>query len=136
MAEQHDRIGYAHGCRCAACCEANTEYSRWWRARKRGLEPAADLPESAVRAESPAAADGPVVAAVKAELLRLPAAESRTGLAAGAVRMAEVLDDRRLSTTPSARRQLAAALATLRDAVPSSRGRLAAVTKMSPAKPS
>jgi hypothetical protein len=74
---------------------------------------------------------------VKAELLRLPAAESRTRLAAGAVPMAEILDDRRLSTThPSTQRQLAAALATLRDAVPSSRGRLAAVTKMSPAKPS
>lgn len=79
-------FGYAHGCRCAVCCEASTEYSRWWRARKRGLETA--------RAESPAAAD------------------------------------------PSAQRQSAAALATLRDAVPSSRGRLAAVTKVSPARPS
>ena len=45
--------------------------------------------------------DGPVVAGVLAELDGLPGAQSRPGLAAGALAMARLLDDKRLSTTGS-----------------------------------
>ena len=58
------------------------------------------------------------------------------GLAAAAVAMARILDDRRLATTqPSAAKQLASLLATLRaNAVPK-RSRLAVVQQMTTTAP-
>ncbi|MGO9251634.1 MAG: hypothetical protein ACLP5J_09600 [Mycobacterium sp.] len=86
---------------------------------------------------APVTGDGPVVAAVLAELETLAATASRPGLAAGAVSMAKILDDRKLSTThPSAQRQLAQTLDRLRNASHTAKGKLASVIDMSPAKPS
>jgi hypothetical protein len=77
---------------------------RQLRARQRGLTP---VPAD----ETPTVAEGagPAVAAVQADIAALGDLTGYQALAAGAVAMARILDDRRLVTThPSAAKQLAA----------------------------
>ncbi len=143
-AADHGLRGYRRGCRCEPCVEANRAYMAAWRARKRGLEPVPAEDTGPALTVVPAAHGAPVagvggsvVAAVLAELETLAATASRPGLAAGAVSMAKILDDRKLSTThPSAQRQLAQTLDRLRNASHTAKGKLASVIDMSPAKPS
>jgi len=82
----HGRGRYTRGCRCAVCRRANREYARKRRATKLRA-----VPELAAQPEQPAS--GVVVAAVQAQIDRLGAAESRPGLAAIAVCLAELLDN-------------------------------------------
>jgi hypothetical protein len=124
----HGRTRYRrHGCRCDVCKEANKVYMRELRARHRGLTalPADETPPTGD------AADGPAVAAVRADLAALGDLTGCQALAAAAVAMARILDDRRLVTTqPSAAKQLASLMAVLhRQAAPRS-GRLALVQAM------
>jgi cobalamin biosynthesis protein CbiG len=81
--------------------------------------------------DSPDSPDGAVVAAVKTELATLSATERRPGLAASAIRMAEIVDSKPLATTaPSAQRRLQAALTELRGASVEVGGKLAEVAAM------
>ena len=79
VAEAHGRIAYGHGCRCAVCREANTEYSRRWRDRKRGLGLVPDCGENLQAPRDHVSSWGlvRVVAGVRAEIGLLPAAASR-----------------------------------------------------------
>ena len=92
----HDRRRYQSGCRCADCCAANRAYARQnKRDRQRRLRavPAAEsAPKSPKSAPPEAAAPGAVTAAVAAQLADLDAARHRPGLAAAAIRLAELLD--------------------------------------------
>lgn len=82
----HGRGRYNRGCRCATCKLANREYQR--RHRSKRLR-AVTTPPADVTTEP----TGAVVAAVQAQLEGTAAALERPGLAAIAVRLAEVLDN-------------------------------------------
>ena len=82
----HGRGRYNRGCRCATCKLANREYQR--RHRSKRLR-AVTTPPADVTTEP----TGAVVAAVQAQLDGTAAALERPGLAAIAIRLAEVLDN-------------------------------------------
>ena len=89
----HGRARYTKGCRCGVCRTANREYQRRYR-RAKPLQ-AVPVPEPSAQADADdraAPAEGAVTAAVTAQLAGLPEAESRPGLAAAAIRLAELLD--------------------------------------------
>jgi hypothetical protein len=120
MPGRHGRVCYIKDhCRCDVCRQAERDYRLAHRARARGLEllpDASDEPQVTRDAED-SSPPGPVLTAVLAELDGLPATKSRPGLAASAIRMAEIIDSKPLSTTaPSAQRRLQAALSELRNA--------------------
>lgn len=101
---------------------------RAWRERQRGLDDAAI-------ADRAANGDGPVVAATKAQLAGLSAAEEQPGIVAGCLVLAADLDNPKLATShASLYKQLALALGKLKQASHSTRGRLASVAAMSDAK--
>lgn len=152
------RAGYIGGCRCAECKGWNAAKARRRRQRLRGLDPregdwVPSQPSQAVRpptvpsapmivvappARPPAppveaTAPGDVERATVAELGTLTAAETRPGLAASLVRMSQIIDNARLSTTaPAAQRRLADGLDKLhRASVGGNRGQLALVADMS-----
>jgi hypothetical protein len=113
------------------CVEANRLYMRELRARKRGLTPV----PSGTPNESPPA-PGPVVAAVQADLETFGDLTGCRALAAGAVAMARILDDpRQVTTQPSAAKQLASLLDTLRRSVAPRPGRLQLVQQMTDRAP-
>jgi hypothetical protein len=120
------RAGYArHGCRCELCREAQQQYQREYRRRKRVLQTVAPLPDVAL---------GPCVLAVRADVAAW-GVESQHVLVAVAEAMARILDDRRLATTqPSAAGKLLQIMAELRgNAAPR---RLSVVQEMSkPSRP-
>lgn len=95
----HGRARYVKGCRCGVCREANRAYQRRYRATK--LRPVPDVsadtapPEQAPRhgrlqriGRSTVVAD-----AVQRQLDDTGAAERRPGLAAAAIKLAELLDN-------------------------------------------
>jgi hypothetical protein len=123
-----DTVKHGRSCKCARCVAERRDYMRAYRAGKRGLDLVPDLPVD----DQSVSSAGAVAAAVQAELATLSASESRAGLAASAIRMAEIIDSKPLSTTaPSAQRRLQAALAELRAASVTKRGKLASVAAMS-----
>lgn len=92
------------------------ERQRRYRARKRAEQAAEVVRELPAPPERDDDGDGPTVTAVRAELDRLPAAARRPGLAATAVRLAEVLDDPTATPqAPSAARALHGLLEALAD---------------------
>jgi hypothetical protein len=125
---------------CEACRVEAREKQRRQRARRRGLEPvpAVDVIETdRLPVEQPSNQEfitdlpGPCEAATAAELESLPAAASHQALAAAALCMARILDNRLWVTTqPSACRQLSSLMLTLRKASAAPRGRLAVISKM------
>jgi hypothetical protein len=123
-----DAVKHGRSCKCARCVAERRDYMRAYRSRKRGLDLVPDLPVD----DQSVSPTGAVAAAVQAELDTLSAATSHPGLAASAVRMAEICDSKPLSTSaPSAQRRLQAALKELRDASVTRKGRLAEVAAMS-----
>jgi hypothetical protein len=134
--------GYQRG--CEACQRASREDKRALRARNRGFDPEPELepePPALTVVEpvepdhSPAAPAervfGRVEAAVQADLDGLGISVGSNALAAAALQMGRILDDRRLVTTqPSAARQLERFMTVLRREATPKRGRLAAVQKM------
>jgi len=147
MSEQHGRNGYERGCRCDTCRRAQRERIAAQRARRRGLAPVPEVRQSDAPDEpaqvsgnrapvenfSPVAnaTPGPCEVATAAELESLPAAESHQALAAAALCMARILDNRLWVTTqPSVCRQLSSLMLTIRKASAAPRGRLAAISKM------
>ena len=89
----HGRGRYTKGCRCGVCRTANREYQRRYRRAKPLQAVPGPEPSAQAAADDPAApAEGAVTAAVTAQLAGLPEAESRPGLAAAAIRLAELLD--------------------------------------------
>ena len=129
MAAKHGtRRRYVEGCRCEDCTQANRVYFRRRRAAK-GLPPTAVDPLPAAGA-SQSAERGPVESAVEAEIAGL--AESRPGLAAGALALARVLDNpRAVSSQPTAAKVLASLLDKLHSAsARGRRGNLASVRTM------
>ena len=78
------------------CREANRAYARRYRSQLRPVPDAALEMSTNVdtgQAEEPTAPTGVVVEAVQTQIDRMGAAESRPGLAAIAVRLAELLDN-------------------------------------------
>jgi hypothetical protein len=125
------RSRYNAGCRCDTCRQANRRYAQHYR-RSRKLravpEPQASTPRSA---EQTLPAPGVVTAAVVAQLADLPAAEARPGIAAIAVRLAELLDNAEATPQhPAAAGRLVELLCQLAKAEPSRRGRLSLVRSM------
>lgn len=122
----HGRSRYNAGCRCGQCRASQREYQRNRRAKQ--LHPVPDIP--GVPAGDESTSPGPVATAVAAELAGLPAADERPGLAAIALRLAELLDD------PQAMPHFAAAAGRLVDLLQRlgksshRRGRLTAVRDM------
>jgi hypothetical protein len=135
--------GYQRG--CDLCRRASREDKRALRARHRGIDPEPEPPESeppALTVVKPVEPDdsppplervpGRVEAAVQADLDGLGISVGSNALAAAALQMGRILDDRRLATTqPSAARQLERFMAVLRREATPRRGRLAAVQDMS-----
>jgi hypothetical protein len=140
MAVSHGRSRYAKGCRCSVCKQAQRDYLRAYRGRKRALRP---VPASPVEPAgvAPSAQDyvsGPCVAAVHAELATLGDLTSHQTLAASAVAMARILDSgENVPTWPAAAKQLMSAMNTLHEEAAPKRGTLAAIQAMSrhPARP-
>jgi hypothetical protein len=131
-----DHRRYAAG--CEVCRRTAREYERARRARRRGLEP---QPAALVVVEplepdhdvvnTSAARPGGVELAVQDELDGLGVNLGGRALAAAALAMARILDDRRLATTqPSAARQLERLMAVLRREAAPRRGRLQVVQDM------
>ena len=89
----HGRARYTKGCRCGVCREANRAYGRKYRARRviHAVPDAQADTEDTAGTEQPQT--GIVVAAVQAQLDDLGTAEHRPGLAAIAVKLAELLDN-------------------------------------------
>ena len=83
----HGRSRYNAGCRCGECRTANRDHQRSRRSKHLSPVPAGD--------PSPPAefVDGPVTAAVRAQLEHLPSARDRPALVAIAVRLAQLLDN-------------------------------------------
>lgn len=98
MTLQHGRTRYTRGCRCEVCKAAERDYQRTRYQRQRGLatDDAADtrpVLTAVTGSDADSSGDGPVVAAVQAELDAAPAAAERPGLAAIALALAAILDD-------------------------------------------
>lgn len=92
----HGRSRYTKGCRCGICREANREYQRHYRAKPLRAVPdtAAEVVSSAVPGGLQRLDNGGVVAeAVQRQLDALGAVEARPGMAAIALRLAELLDN-------------------------------------------
>jgi hypothetical protein len=114
----HD-YGYVVGCDVCRVEAAATKRAQ--RARKRGLKPVPALPDEPAAAAVP---DGPVVAAVRADLAELSHIGSRT-LAAAAIVLARDLDNPGVATShPALAKQLASLLDTLKREAAPRRGRL------------
>jgi hypothetical protein len=130
--------GYHRG--CEACQRNSRDDKRALRARQRGIEPEPEPPaltvvEPGEPDQAPAPLErqpGRVEAAVQADLDGLGISVGSNALAAAALQMGRILDDRRLVTTqPSAARQLERFMAVLRREATPKRGRLAVVQEMS-----
>jgi hypothetical protein len=119
MAVSHGRSRYARGCRCSVCTQAQRDYLRAYRGRKRRLRPVPLLPDD-VAPSGQNYVPGPCVAAVHAELATLGDLRGWQVLAAGAVAMARILDSgENVPTWPAAVKQLASLMETLhREAAP------------------
>ena len=120
MTLEHGRTRYTRGCRCELCKAAERDYQRNRYQRQRGLatDDAADTPGPVLTvvtgSDADSSDDGPVVAAVHAELDAAPAAGERPGMAAIALALAAILDDpKHVAAQPAAARQLVAILNTL-----------------------
>lgn len=135
MSVVHDRRGYAAGCRCEVCRAANRDYTRAYRAKRRGLtvvETDTNLSVSNDTAGEDVFTPGRVEAAVAREISGLSAAVKREGLVESALTLARILDDRRLATTaPSAQRRLSDTLDKLWRLSAPSKGKLASVAALS-----
>jgi hypothetical protein len=133
MAVSHGRSQYAKGCRCSVCKQAQRDYLRAYRGRKRALRPVL-APENCYQdgGNSVAEAAGAVVAAVRADLATLGDLTGWQYLAAGAISMARILDHPGAVTTqPAAVKQLMSLMDTLHKSAAPQRGRLAVVQEMS-----
>lgn len=85
----HGRARYTKGCRCGECRAANRAYQARYRATKLHAVPPAQQSAGMQRIETSTA----VVDAVRAQLEDLGAFQRRPGLAAIAVRLAELLEN-------------------------------------------
>lgn len=96
----HGRGRYTKGCRCGVCREANRQYARQYRA-KSPLQLVAEKPTPPPNGEpvitsmtlTPIEPSTAVREAIQAQLDELGVAESRPGLAAIALKLAELLDN-------------------------------------------
>lgn len=96
----HGRARYTKGCRCGVCREANRQYQRKYRA-KSPLHLVADKPTPPRSGEpvitgvtlTPIEASTAVREAVQAQLDELGVTDSRPGLSAIALKLAELLDN-------------------------------------------
>lgn len=133
----HGRARYTKGCRCGVCREANRAYQRRYRAEK--LKPVPDLPAAAKPAETREfggdtwtriESSNVVAEAVQRQLDELGVQERRPGLAAVALRLAELLDNPlALPQHPSAAGRLVEILGQLSKDT-QRRGKLAAVRSL------
>ncbi len=109
MPDAHNRTRYLAGCRCDVCKEAQAAYRRDLRIRKTE-EAAGGQPVSSVKSapKGPTVWEpGAVTKGVEAELEGYVGAEKRPGLAATALALAAVLDNRAIASQhPAAARQL------------------------------
>lgn len=140
MADHGTRQCYADGCRLPECKAAQAKYMREYKARKAGATVTdirapgrpkkGAVPTVPVSVGQPAEA-GPNERAVLEELATLTSAETRKGVAAGALTMARILDNPlALAQQPSAFAKLQTALDDLRKGSARKRGRLASVQAM------
>lgn len=138
MADHGTRQSYAEGCRCAPCKGAQAKYMREYKARKAGATVtdirAPGRPPKCAVPPVPVSAPvgvGPNEQAVLEELATLTSAETRKGVAAGALTMARILDNPlALAQQPSAFAKLQTALEDLRKGSARRKGRLASVQSM------
>lgn len=122
------------GCRCETCRHGEKLYRRRQRARQRGIGLVGDPPSTPARVDGP---DGPVTAAVKAEVDMIPGAESRPALVQTALVLAADLDTRGCVTShPSLSKQLRETMTELYRSRQVGRSRLRAITELSRARPS
>ena len=144
MADCGSRQSYAEGCRCEACKAAQSQYMREWKARKAGADieaPRMGRPPKGSSASVtvlpgslPSGSAGAVEQAVMEELASLTSAETKKGIAAGALAMARILDNPlALAQQPAALARLQSALEELRKGSQKRRGRLASVQAMTKA---
>jgi hypothetical protein len=130
---EHGWRNYYRGCRCPVCRDGVRVHVAEYRARRRGLTAvpaAAGVPNVTPGPATPVGnpTPGACELATLAELESLPAASSHQALAAAALCMARILDNRlALTTQPSACRQLTQVMVLLRRASAPTRGRLAAL---------
>lgn len=150
------RATYVRGCRCKLCCEANTQYGKDLKARKRRgekIQPAFEKIQAPEKIQSPLASvtkliagvvpppdppapdpdePGSVEIAVMKEMRSLSAFRRRPGLVESVRSMAKVLDNPEAVTThPSAHRQLTMGLEKLWSESVGRKGTLAEVAAMS-----
>ena len=133
------RSTYVRGCRCEPCKEANTQYQKDLKDRRRRGEriqpPLASVTTIRQPAETAPTRDadepGPVELAVAKEVKGLSAAGKRPGLVESLYAMAKILDnDAAITTHPSAQRRLEEGLDKLWGASVGRKGTLADVAKM------
>lgn len=133
--EHGKRTTYVRGCRCERCCEANTQYGKDLKERKRRGQPSlasvTTIGRSAVQPERDPDTPGPVETAVIKEMKGLSAANKQPGLVQSIIAMAQILDNPGAVTThPSAQHRLMTGLDKLWGASVGRKGTLADVAKM------
>jgi hypothetical protein len=115
VAKHRTRRRYNDGCRCDDCTAANTAYQEDYRQRRANGGPVRPAPVVSLSPPvTPPSCPGPVESGVESEIVELPQAQERPGLAAVALALGRLMDHpTALTAKAQAARQLADILATL-----------------------